>query len=74
LISRREFPSFEGWLLPAFFIAQKGAAERWLLSFENIKTSMAHFLLEIFSIIAKCILGPMAIAWLTAKLNNKPKV
>jgi hypothetical protein len=34
---------------------------------------MEHFLLEIFKIVAQYILGPVAIAWVTAKLNNKPK-
>ncbi len=34
---------------------------------------MEHLFLELFKTVAQYILGPMAIAWLTAKLNKKPK-
>jgi len=34
---------------------------------------MEHTFLELFRIAAQYILGPMAIAWLTAKMNKKPK-
>ncbi len=34
---------------------------------------MEHFILEIFKILAQYVLGPVAIAWMTTKLNNKPK-
>jgi hypothetical protein len=34
---------------------------------------MEHFALEAFKIAAQYILGPMAMAWLAARLNRKPK-
>jgi hypothetical protein len=34
---------------------------------------MEHFFLEAFKIAAQYILGPMLLAWLTAKLKKKPK-
>jgi len=34
---------------------------------------MEHLALEAFKIAAQYILGPMAMAWLKAKLNRKPK-
>jgi hypothetical protein len=34
---------------------------------------MEHFFLEAFKIVAQYVLGPMALAWLAAKMNKKPK-
>jgi hypothetical protein len=34
---------------------------------------MEHIFLELFRTVAQYILGPMAIAWLAAKLNKQPK-
>ncbi len=34
---------------------------------------MEHLFLELFKPVAQYILGPMAVAWLTSKLNKKPK-
>jgi hypothetical protein len=34
---------------------------------------MEHIFLELFRTVAQYILGPMAIAWLTTKLNKKTK-
>jgi hypothetical protein len=39
----------------------------------NTRESMEHFFLEAFRIAAQYILGPLVLAWLTAKLNKKPK-
>lgn len=34
---------------------------------------MEHIFLEVLKISVQYIVGPLAVAWLTAKLNNKPK-
>jgi hypothetical protein len=34
---------------------------------------MEHIFLEMFKISAQYVVGPLAVAWLTAKLNNKPR-
>ncbi len=34
---------------------------------------MENLFLELFKIVVQYILGPMVVAWLTSKLNKKPK-
>lgn len=35
---------------------------------------MEHLFLELFKPVVQYVLGPMAVVWLTSKLNKKPKV
>jgi hypothetical protein len=35
---------------------------------------MENLFLELLKTVVQYILGPMAVAWLTSKLNKKPKV
>jgi hypothetical protein len=35
--------------------------------------SVEKLLLDLFKVVAQYILGPMAVAWLTGKLNKKSK-
>jgi hypothetical protein len=37
------------------------------------RTFMGHLFLELFKPVVQYVLGPMAVAWLTSKLNKKPK-
>jgi len=59
--------------LPAFFGQKEPTCAALSFELQEKNLSMEHFLLEVFRIVAEYILGPVAIAWLTAKLNNKPK-
>ena len=34
---------------------------------------MEHLFLELFTPLLQYVIGPMAVAWLAAKLNKKPK-
>jgi hypothetical protein len=34
---------------------------------------MEHLFLEMFKPVVQYVIGPLAVAWLTARLNKKPK-